>query len=305
MIPLDHWSIHFLDRLTSLSKLFSLTKDDSDIPVASAKIDDGSNLLNGALVLLLSKWLQDYGPIYSLAAGPRNFVVVNDPAIDRHVLKNYGNRVFFRGAERLAEKVQPDVFNGTAVNAQGKFSQLLSVYRHSIILLKNGKRWFWFLLVSREEVSGAQLRDDLYLRSKSSSSMVGAQEEGDRVFQGRHSAYEDIKSLKFLTHDIVVSLRLYPYPQVQTHSEGNVHIPLGHAPRLLNRIRPRQLGLNAGRSKSSQKFSDWAIYDIVGFSDSWLQISPSRHGGHTKGLGQCIHTAFADFSSKGYRGVEE
>lgn len=31
-----------------------------------------------------------YGPIYRLAAGPRNFVIVSDPAIAKHVLKNYG-----------------------------------------------------------------------------------------------------------------------------------------------------------------------------------------------------------------------
>ncbi|PHU05579.1 Protein LUTEIN DEFICIENT 5, chloroplastic [Capsicum chinense] len=31
-----------------------------------------------------------YGHIYRLAAGPRNFVIVSDPAIAKHVLKNYG-----------------------------------------------------------------------------------------------------------------------------------------------------------------------------------------------------------------------
>lgn len=34
--------------------------------------------------------MNDYGPIYRLAAGPRNFVVVSDPAIANHVLSNYG-----------------------------------------------------------------------------------------------------------------------------------------------------------------------------------------------------------------------
>jgi len=47
-----------------------------------------------------------------------------------------------------------------------------------------------------------------------SSSLAKAQEEVDRVLQGRRPAYEDIKNLKFLTHCIIESLRLYPHPPV-------------------------------------------------------------------------------------------
>nr|XP_027189162.1 carotene epsilon-monooxygenase, chloroplastic-like [Cicer arietinum] len=79
------------DWLTSLSKSLTTRKDDdSGIPLASAKLDDVSDLLGGALFLPLFKWMNEYGPIYRLAAGPRNFVVVSDPAIAKHVLKNYG-----------------------------------------------------------------------------------------------------------------------------------------------------------------------------------------------------------------------
>ncbi|KAK3043016.1 hypothetical protein RJ639_002584 [Escallonia herrerae] len=34
--------------------------------------------------------MNEYGPIYRLAAGPQNFVVVSDPGIAKHVLRNYG-----------------------------------------------------------------------------------------------------------------------------------------------------------------------------------------------------------------------
>jgi carotene epsilon-monooxygenase len=80
------------DWLTSLSKSLTTSgkDDDSGIPIASAKLDDVSDLLGGALFLPLFKWMNEYGPIYRLAAGPRNFVVVSDPAIAKHVLKNYG-----------------------------------------------------------------------------------------------------------------------------------------------------------------------------------------------------------------------
>ncbi|RZB85979.1 carotene epsilon-monooxygenase, chloroplastic-like [Glycine soja] len=353
------------DWLTSLSRSLAAGNDDSGIPLASAKLDDVSDLLGGALFLPLFKWMQDYGPIYRLAAGPRNFVVVSDPAIAKHVLRNYGkyakglvaevseflfgsgfaiaegplwtarrravvpslhkrylsvivDRVFCRCAERLVEKLQPDALNGTAVNMEAKFSQLtldvigLSVFNYNFdslnmdspvieavytalkeaearstdllpywkfkflckiiprqitaeeavsiirktvedliekcreIVESEGERIdveeyvndsdpsiLRFLLASREEVSSVQLRDDLlsllvaghettgsvltwtlYLLSKDSSSLAKAQEEVDRVLQGRRPTYEDIKNLKFLTRCIIESLRLYPHPPV-------------------------------------------------------------------------------------------
>ncbi|MBA0591474.1 hypothetical protein Gorai_020149 [Gossypium raimondii] len=90
-----------------------------------------------------------------------------------------------------------------------------------------------FLLASREEVSSLQLRDDLlsmlvaghettgsvltwtlYLLSKDPSALLKAQQEVDRVLEGRNPTYEDIKDLKFLTRCITESLRLYPHPPV-------------------------------------------------------------------------------------------
>ncbi|KAI9122036.1 hypothetical protein K1719_006725 [Acacia pycnantha] len=352
--------------LTSLTRSLTLGKDDSGIPAASAKLDDVSDLLGGALFLPLFKWMNEYGPIYRLAAGPRNFVVVSDPAIAKHVLRNYGkyakglvsevseflfgsgfaiaegalwtvrrralvpslhkrylsvmvDRVFCRCAERLVEKLQYDALNGTPVNMEEKFSQLtldvigLSVFNCNFDSLNSDSPVieavytalkeaearstdilpYWkvkalckiiprqikaekavniiretveeliakckeiveaegeridgsdeyvndtdpsilrFLLASREEVSSLQLRDDLlsllvaghettgsvltwtlYLLSKDSSSLAKAQEEVDRVLQGRRPAYEDIKDLKFLTRCIIESLRLYPHPPV-------------------------------------------------------------------------------------------
>ncbi|XP_059462793.1 carotene epsilon-monooxygenase, chloroplastic [Corylus avellana] len=354
------------DWLTSLTRSLTITKDDdSGIPVANAKLDDVSELLGGALFLPLFKWMNEYGPIYRLAAGPRNFVVVSDPAIAKHVLRNYGkygkglvsevseflfgsgvaiaegplwttrrravvpslhrkylsvmvDRVFCKCAQRLVEKLKPDAVGGIAVNMEEKFSQLtldvigLSVFNYNFdslnadspvidavyTALKEAEARstdllpYWkinalckiiprqikaenavtvirrtveelvakckemveaegerideeeyvndadpsilrFLLASREEVSSVQLRDDLlsmlvaghettgsvltwtlYLLSKNSTSLVKAQEEIDRVLQGRPPTYEDIKDLKFLTRCIIESLRLYPHPPV-------------------------------------------------------------------------------------------
>ncbi|KAI3880074.1 hypothetical protein MKX03_003895 [Papaver bracteatum] len=355
------------DWLTSITKsLSNNNNDDSGIPIASAKLDDVSDLLGGALFLPLFKWMKEYGPIYRLAAGPRNFVIVSDPLIAKHVLRNYGtkyskglvvevseflfgsgvaiaegslwtarrravvpslhkaylsiivDRVFCKCAERLVEKLKTDADNGTPVNMEVKFSQLtldvigLAVFNYNFdsltadspvieavyTALKEAEARstdllpYWkidllrkviprqikaekavtvirqtveeliakckkiveaegeqidgeeyvndadpsilrFLLASREEVSSVQLRDDLlsmlvaghettgsvltwtlYLLSKDPSSLMRAQEEVDRVLQGRSPKYADIKELKYVTRCINESLRLYPHPPV-------------------------------------------------------------------------------------------
>ena len=47
-----------------------------------------------------------------------------------------------------------------------------------------------------------------------SSALMKAQEEVDRILQGRPPSYKDVKDLKFLTRCIIESLRLYPHPPV-------------------------------------------------------------------------------------------
>ncbi|KAJ0613003.1 putative carotene epsilon-hydroxylase [Helianthus annuus] len=355
------------DWLTSLIRSISFTQtDDSNIPIASAQLDDVSDLLGGALFLPLFKWMNDYGPIYRLAAGPRNFVIVSDPEIAKHVLRNYGSiyakglvaevseflfgsgfaiaegslwtarrravvpslhkkylsvivdRVFCKCSEQLVEKLRSYARSNTSVNMEQQFSQLtldvigLAVFNYNFdsltadspviesvytalkeaearstdllpywkisalckiiprqikaeqavtviretveeliikckeIVEKEGEKIddedyvndadpsiLRFLLASREEVSSQQLRDDLlsmlvaghettgsvltwttYLLSKDPSSLMKAQEEVDRVLQGRPPTYEDIKNLKFITRCINESMRLYPHPPV-------------------------------------------------------------------------------------------
>lgn len=61
------------DWLTTLTRTLSSGKnDESGIPIANAKLDDVADLLGGALFLPLYKWMNEYGPIYRLAAGPRS-----------------------------------------------------------------------------------------------------------------------------------------------------------------------------------------------------------------------------------------
>lgn len=119
------------DWLTSLSKSLTISKnDESNIPVANAQLDDVTDLLGGALFLPLFKWMNEYGPIYRLAAGPRNFVIVSDPAIAKHVLKNYGS-IYAKG---LVAEVSEFLFGSGFAIAEGslwmviRFNPLLAFY---------------------------------------------------------------------------------------------------------------------------------------------------------------------------------
>ncbi|XP_058212749.1 carotene epsilon-monooxygenase, chloroplastic isoform X1 [Rhododendron vialii] len=114
------------DWLTTLTQSLSISKkDDSNIPIASAKLDDVSDLLGGALFLPLFKWMKEYGPIYRLAAGPRNFVVVSDPAIAKHVLRNYG-----KYSKGLVSEVSEFLFGSGFAIAEG---QLWTVRRRAVV----------------------------------------------------------------------------------------------------------------------------------------------------------------------------
>ncbi|KAI4371336.1 hypothetical protein MLD38_019584 [Melastoma candidum] len=58
--------------------------------------------------------MEENGPIYRLAAGPRDFVVVSDPAIAKHVLRNYG-----KYAKGLVAEVSEFLFGSGFAIAEG------------------------------------------------------------------------------------------------------------------------------------------------------------------------------------------
>ncbi|PAN48629.1 hypothetical protein PAHAL_9G396300 [Panicum hallii] len=115
------------DWLTSLSRAVGRGgADDSGIPVASAKLDDVQDLLGGALFLPLFKWFREEGPVYRLAAGPRDFVIVSDPAIAKHVLRGYGSR-YEKG---LVAEVSEFLFGSGFATAEGA---LWTVRRRAVV----------------------------------------------------------------------------------------------------------------------------------------------------------------------------
>lgn len=69
--------------------------------------------------------MNQYGPIYRLAAGPRNFVVVSDPAISKHVLRNYG-----KYGKGLVSEVSEFLFGSGFAIAEGP---LWTVRRRAVV----------------------------------------------------------------------------------------------------------------------------------------------------------------------------
>ncbi|BBN00552.1 carotenoid epsilon hydroxylase [Marchantia polymorpha subsp. ruderalis] len=113
------------DWLTGLVQMVK-GKDESGIPIADAKLEDVQDLLGGALFLPLFKWMKESGPIYRLAAGPRNFVIVSDPQMAKHVLRAYGTKY----AKGLVAEVAEFLFGSGFAIAE---NQLWTVRRRAVV----------------------------------------------------------------------------------------------------------------------------------------------------------------------------
>ncbi|XP_066341773.1 carotene epsilon-monooxygenase, chloroplastic-like [Miscanthus floridulus] len=117
------------DWITSLSRAVGRSRrggDDLGIPVASAKLDDVRDLLGGTLFLPLFKWFREEGPVYRLAVGPQDFVIVSDPAVARHVLLGYGSRY----AKGLVAEVSEFLFGSGFAITEG---DLWTVRRRAVV----------------------------------------------------------------------------------------------------------------------------------------------------------------------------
>lgn len=77
----------------------------------AGRIFDGNltALAGGPLFLLLEKYYQNYGPVFKLAFGPKSFMVVSDPVIVKHILKE-NSKNYDKGL--LAEILEPIMGNG-------------------------------------------------------------------------------------------------------------------------------------------------------------------------------------------------
>jgi cytochrome P450 len=71
---------------------------------------DLQTLAGGPLFLLLAKYFEEYGPIFNLSFGPKAFLVISDPVMARHVLKESTPQQYCKGM--LAEILEPIMDKG-------------------------------------------------------------------------------------------------------------------------------------------------------------------------------------------------
>ena len=71
---------------------------------------DLQTLAGGPLFLLLAKYYQDHGPIFNLSFGPKSFLVISDPVMARHILRDSSPEQYCKGM--LAEILEPIMGNG-------------------------------------------------------------------------------------------------------------------------------------------------------------------------------------------------
>eukprot|EP00565_Helicotheca_tamesis_P002730 CAMPEP_0185729966 /NCGR_PEP_ID=MMETSP1171-20130828/7859_1 /TAXON_ID=374046 /ORGANISM="Helicotheca tamensis, Strain CCMP826" /LENGTH=734 /DNA_ID=CAMNT_0028398923 /DNA_START=272 /DNA_END=2476 /DNA_ORIENTATION=+ len=71
---------------------------------------DLQTLAGGPLFLLLSKYYQVHGPIFNLSFGPKSFLVVSDPVMARHIIRDSPVDQYCKGI--LAEILEPIMGKG-------------------------------------------------------------------------------------------------------------------------------------------------------------------------------------------------
>ena len=71
---------------------------------------DLQTLAGGPLFLLLAKYYKEYGPIFNLSFGPKSFLVVSDPVMARHILRESSPEQYCKGM--LSEILEPIMGQG-------------------------------------------------------------------------------------------------------------------------------------------------------------------------------------------------
>ncbi|CAH9142798.1 unnamed protein product [Cuscuta epithymum] len=98
--------MNFLDNASNLlTNLLSGSKIGS-MPIAEGAVSD---LFGQPLFFSLYDWFLEYGSVYKLAFGPKAFVVVSDPIVARHILRE---NAFSYDKGVLAEILEPIMGKG-------------------------------------------------------------------------------------------------------------------------------------------------------------------------------------------------
>jgi hypothetical protein len=91
---------------------------------------DLAELAGGPLFLLLRDYYKEYGSVYKLAFGPKSFIVVSDPVLVKHILKESPQK-YDKGI--LAEILEP---------VMGKVFIILFIFYTILLLMKSYNNYF-------------------------------------------------------------------------------------------------------------------------------------------------------------------
>jgi len=121
---------------------------------------DLQTLAGGPLFLILAKYYTDYGPIFNLSFGPKSFLVISDPVMARHILRESSPDQYCKGM--LAEILEPIMGNGLIPADPATWR-----VRRRAIVPGFHKRWLNRMITLFGDC-GERLIDDLGAKSKQS-----------------------------------------------------------------------------------------------------------------------------------------
>jgi len=86
---------------------------------------DLQTLAGGPLFLLLEKYYNVHGPIFNLSFGPKSFLIISDPVMARHILRDSSPEQYCKGI--LAEILEPIMGDGL-IPADPKIWKVSNMY---------------------------------------------------------------------------------------------------------------------------------------------------------------------------------
>lgn len=129
---------------------------------------DLQTLAGGPLFLLLAKYYQVHGPIFNLSFGPKSFLVISDPVMARHILRDSSPEQYCKGM--LAEILEPIMGNGL-IPADPKIWKV----RRRAVVPGFHKRWL-NNMISMFGDCADRLVTDLTTRSSSNTTPIDMEE---------------------------------------------------------------------------------------------------------------------------------
>lgn len=112
-------------------------------PIAEGEVE---GILEGSLFLALKQYMKQYGTVYKLLFGPKSFIVVSDPVVARHILKDNA-KAYDKGV--LAEILEPIMGKGLIPADPETWKE-----RRRVLVPGFHKRWYNRMIKTFVECNG-------------------------------------------------------------------------------------------------------------------------------------------------------